>query len=199
MFSAAPCKHILLPPFFVSVSTHTFQHFPPNLLGCSKFWNTTRRRQFLVGWMKHFELLHSFNAASATCFLCFCLWPALLLITWSAVLQGTLTRLKLLKNPSYFIEPEDSSPHSQQPDMHRIRPIPRPLWLVRNIVLFLWWEVVSTSPNPSWMTTPCRLSASAYCIYSQLPSIPGGSAMPWCQGPTNRAGTSVDIHLNAIH
>jgi len=27
---------------------------------------------------------------------------------------------------------------------------------------------------PSWTTTPCRLSATAYSIYSQLPSISGG-------------------------
>jgi hypothetical protein len=27
---------------------------------------------------------------------------------------------------------------------------------------------------PSWRTTPCRLSATAYSIYSQLPSVPGG-------------------------
>jgi hypothetical protein len=27
---------------------------------------------------------------------------------------------------------------------------------------------------PSWITTPCRLSATAYSIYSQLPSVPEG-------------------------
>jgi hypothetical protein len=45
---------------------------------------------------------------------------------------------------------------------------------------------------PSWRTTPCRLSATAYSIYSQLPStleaVPPsatrGPAMPWWQGPT---------------
>jgi hypothetical protein len=26
---------------------------------------------------------------------------------------------------------------------------------------------------PSWGTIPCRLSATAYSIYSQLPSVPG--------------------------
>jgi hypothetical protein len=31
--------------------------------------------------------------------------------------------------------------------------------------------VVSPRPNPSWTTTPCRLSATAYSIYSQLSSI----------------------------
>jgi len=28
--------------------------------------------------------------------------------------------------------------------------------------------------TPRWRTTPCRLSATAYSIYSQLPSVPGG-------------------------
>jgi hypothetical protein len=44
----------------------------------------------------------------------------------------------------------------------------------------------------NWRTTPCRLSATAYSIYSQLPSIleavlPSATrrrAVPWWQGPT---------------
>jgi hypothetical protein len=44
----------------------------------------------------------------------------------------------------------------------------------------------------SWSTTPCRLCATAYSIYSQLPSIleavppstTWGFAMPWWQVPT---------------
>jgi len=52
---------------------------------------------------------------------------------------------------------------------------------------FVQWGVVSTSPNPpSWRTTPCQLSATAYSIYSQLssileavpPSATWGRAMP---------------------
>jgi hypothetical protein len=46
---------------------------------------------------------------------------------------------------------------------------------------------------PSWRTTPCWLSATAYSIYSQLPSIleavpPSATwrrAIPWWQGPTH--------------
>ena len=45
--------------------------------------------------------------------------------------------------------------------------------------------------TPSWRTTPCRLSATAYSIYSLLPSIledvptsaTQGRAKPWWQGP----------------
>jgi hypothetical protein len=44
----------------------------------------------------------------------------------------------------------------------------------RNKLLFLWWRVVSPTPNPSWRTTPCRLSTAVYRIYSQLPSIAEG-------------------------
>jgi len=60
---------------------------------------------------------------------------------------------------------------------------------------FITWcfygEEYLTKPL-SWGTTPCRQSATAYSIYSQLPSIleavpPSanwGHAMPWWQGPT---------------
>ena len=43
---------------------------------------------------------------------------------------------------------------------------------------FLRWGIVSTTPKPpSWKTTPCRLSASNYSMYSQQQSlsIPGGN------------------------
>ena len=32
-------------------------------------------------------------------------------------------------------------------------------------------ELLALRPTPSWRTTPCRLSTTAYSIYSQLPSI----------------------------
>jgi hypothetical protein len=52
-------------------------------------------------------------------------------------------------------------------------------------------ELQPFAQPPSWRTTPCRLSATAYSIYSQLPSIlefvppsaTWGRAMPWWQGP----------------
>jgi len=45
---------------------------------------------------------------------------------------------------------------------------------------------------PSWRTAPCRMSATVYSIYSQIPSVlqavpPSATceiAMPWWQGPT---------------
>ena len=65
--------------------------------------------------------------------------------------------------------------------------------------------VVSTSPDaPSRRTTPCRLSATVYSIYSQLPYIleavpPSANwrrAMPWWQGPTN-TGIAVNSKYTA--
>jgi hypothetical protein len=45
---------------------------------------------------------------------------------------------------------------------------------LRNKVAFLRWGVVSPRPTPSWRATPCRLSATVYLIYSQLPFISWG-------------------------
>jgi hypothetical protein len=47
--------------------------------------------------------------------------------------------------------------------------------------------------TPGWSTTPCQLSATAYSIYSQLPSLlevfppstTWGRAMPWWLGLTH--------------
>jgi len=60
------------------------------------------------------------------------------------------------------------------------------------VYVFYGDELLTSRPTPSWRTTPCRLSATAYSIYSQLPSIletvppiaTWGRAMPWWQGPT---------------
>jgi hypothetical protein len=54
--------------------------------------------------------------------------------------------------------------------------------------LFFLRRVVSPMPNsPSWRITPCRLSAAAYSIYSQLPSIFGGRLLhPQNEGAPSR-------------
>jgi hypothetical protein len=44
----------------------------------------------------------------------------------------------------------------------------------RNRLIFYGEELLAPRPTPSWRTTPCRLSATAYSIYLQLPSISGG-------------------------
>jgi hypothetical protein len=63
---------------------------------------------------------------------------------------------------------------------------PRPSAIFRNQSEVLRWGVVSPPAEPpSRRATPCRLSATAYSIYSLLPSISGGRlwgrAMPWWQ------------------
>jgi len=60
------------------------------------------------------------------------------------------------------------------------------------MIRFYGEELLAPRPTPNWRTTPCRLSATAYSIYSQqhsiLEAVPAsetwGRAMPWWQGPT---------------
>ena len=76
----------------------------------------------------------------------------------------------------------------------RISPGPRICINFRNNASLYGEELLATLPTPKWRTTPSRLSATAYSIYSQLPSIleavppteTWGGAMPWWQGPTYR-------------
>ena len=65
------------------------------------------------------------------------------------------------------------------------------MWVFLNKV-FYREGLFAPRPTPSWRTTPRRPSATAYSIYSQLPSLSEavplsatwGRAMPWRQGPT---------------
>jgi hypothetical protein len=75
---------------------------------------------------------------------------------------------------------------------------------------FLTWHVFTLrsyqhlAQLPSWRTTPCRLSAITYSIYSQLPCIletvrpsaTWGRAMPWWQGPTYHGMSHIIFLLN---
>ena len=74
-----------------------------------------------------------------------------------------------------------------------ISPGPRlNVWMFRNLIRFYGEELSAPRPTPKPEDHPCRLSATAYSIYSQLPSIleavppsaTWGRAMPWWQGPT---------------
>jgi hypothetical protein len=108
-----------------------------------------------------------------------------LLIPWCRILLEKLTDFqeipRILWNPNHYLI------HKCQP------PVPVSLWTFHNKILFLRWGVVSTSPNPQvGRPPPCRLSATAYSLYSQVPSIlevvppsaTWGRAMPSWQGPT---------------
>ena len=65
------------------------------------------------------------------------------------------------------------------------------MWVFLNMMFYREGLLEPRQP-PSWRTTPCRLSTTAYSIYSQLPSVSEtvplsptwGPAMPWWQGPT---------------
>jgi hypothetical protein len=82
------------------------------------------------------------------------------------------------RTSQHFMEPEGSLPCSQGPYpeayIQGIRPGPRLLVVFRNKLIFYGEELLAPPQPPSWRTTPCRLSATAYSIYSQLPTIPGG-------------------------
>jgi hypothetical protein len=80
----------------------------------------------------------------------------------------------------------------------RVNPFPRLLGLVRNMVEFLRWGVVSTTPNPQVGGRPlvgCPLLLNIFVSKPpppppQLQAVPisatWGRAMPWWQGPTYR-------------
>ena len=77
------------------------------------------------------------------------------------------------------MEPEGSLSHSPvpatcaypEPYRHqRICPGPRHLFMFRNCASFYGEELYAPQPT-NQMTTPCRLRATAYSIYSELPSI----------------------------
>jgi hypothetical protein len=57
-------------------------------------------------------------------------------------------------------------------------PVPRLHVRFRNKFIFTVRSCWPHAQPPSWMITPCRLPATAYSIYSQLPSIPGGCLLP---------------------
>jgi hypothetical protein len=55
-----------------------------------------------------------------------------------------------------------------------IRPGPRLYCTFRNTYIFAMRSCYSSAQTPTWRATPCRLSATANLIYSQLLAICGG-------------------------
>jgi hypothetical protein len=113
------------------------------------------------------------------------------LIPWSTVLLEKLTGFQQVKKfPAFygtrkFITVFTSARHLS---LSKVSVQVRGLmyeWFVTRYV-FTARSYHQAQP-PSWRTTPCRMSATAYSIYSQLPSIleavpPWERAMPWWQG-----------------
>jgi hypothetical protein len=57
----------------------------------------------------------------------------------------------------------------------RVSSCPKPHVTFRNMQVNYGGELVASPPQlPSWRITPCRLSTTAYTLYSKLPSISGG-------------------------
>ena len=77
------------------------------------------------------------------------------------------------------------------------------VWTIRSMIRFCGDELLAPRPTPKLEDHPCRLSATAYWIYSQpspvletvLLSATWGRAIPWWQGPTYH-GTYFLRHRN---
>jgi hypothetical protein len=129
--------------------------FPPNT-EVKKAWNYTSTPQYVfMAWylVKHVTTLHlPCNTV------------------WHFFLSYLLTYYPI-KTPNV---PSTKS-HALFPllwSRQRISPCPRHFETFRNKSPFCG-EWLLAQP-PSWRTTPCRLFATAYPIYSQLPSVSGG-------------------------
>ena len=98
------------------------------------------------------------------------------------------------QNPVYTSLLPHTVPFPLLRSYQSVSPGLRPFWLFSNMVCFYGEDLLAPRPTPKWRTTPCRLSATAYSVYSQLPSIleailPSGTwarPMPWWQEPTYR-------------
>jgi hypothetical protein len=108
-----------------------------------------------------------------------------LLTQWSRALLEKLTGSQLLNFPTFFGNRKFvTAVSSARIEAYSLT--------ISKYVTFLLWGAVITRTAPSCRTTPCRLSAIAYPIYSRLssileavpPSATWGRAMPWWQGPT---------------
>jgi hypothetical protein len=99
---------------------------------------------------------------------------------WSSVLP------EKLRGPKYHV------PFPQLGLYRWISLIPRLFKMFVTWLYFCGEHLWAIAQPPSWKTAPCRLSATAYSIYLQLPSIYGGlspsatwgRAVSWSQWPT---------------
>jgi hypothetical protein len=108
-------------------------------------------------------------------------------------------RFSASRNSPNFMEPEGSLPQSQVP---ATCPYPQLLWLFRYMIHIYGEEFLAPRTQPKLEDRPCRLPATAYSIYSQLPSIfvavPPSAvwelAMPWWQELTYHGDMCTQKH-----
>jgi hypothetical protein len=99
-----------------------------------------------------------------------------LLTPWYRILFEKLIVSQLVKKIPFLMESEGSSLCSQKPATGPY-PVQVRCALKHFVTIKNFYGEGLSAPRPtppSWRTTPCRLSATAYSIYSQLPSVPGG-------------------------
>ena len=100
---------------------------------------------------------------------------AYLLAPWRRVFLEKLTSSQLVKKFPKFLETKVSLQHSQVPATWAHTSGSIQVW--GTSLYFITWNILmmmscSKLTQPlSWSTTPCRLSVTAYSVYSQLPSI----------------------------
>jgi hypothetical protein len=86
------------------------------------------------------------------------------------------------------------------PFIRRIRPGPR-LCLIFHSKFIVYGEgLLAPRPTPKLENHPCRLSTTAYSIYSQLPSTAGGRSSirnPWTRHAVMTGPPNMDMHTEA--
>jgi hypothetical protein len=93
-------------------------------------------------------------------------------------LQGSIPNSQQLSTCTYP-EPDQSNSHIHIPSLgsfiQRIRPGSNLFYHFRNKFIVYGEGLLAPRPIIYWTATPCRLSAAAYSICSQITSLAGGS------------------------
>jgi hypothetical protein len=85
-------------------------------------------------------------------------------------------RLKLDQQTAFNVCPSDTeqSRASGEKSGTSVSDVLQRILTFCNMLVFYGAKLLAPAQLPTWRTLPCRLSMTAYAIYSQLPSISGG-------------------------